>query len=250
MRQRSPLTRRETSQTSNILVLDHLNINHEKGRHDLLKAFYYDVLNLVPDPRKAENLETGSGTLWANCGINQFHLPQEQEAQVFDGSITLEYGNLDAVHARLQAAPAVLRENTRFSFESSNGALMVTCPWGNSFELRKGERADPRGKQPGPTSEPLGMPELRVNVAAGSNMAGIARFYESMVGAPVWAQEGSVQVDCSEGQLLTFVEQAPGVPVQHCELSSILAPSSPAPLCFLETSKIDPNDLYALHAIR
>ncbi len=35
-----------------ILLLDHLNINHEKLRHDIVKAFYYEVLGLAPDPRK------------------------------------------------------------------------------------------------------------------------------------------------------------------------------------------------------
>eukprot|EP00961_Rhodomonas_salina_P135638 1824793-Rhodomonas_salina.1 len=43
----------------NILILDHVNINHEKGRHDLLKTFYYDVLGFAADPRKAENIEKG-----------------------------------------------------------------------------------------------------------------------------------------------------------------------------------------------
>jgi hypothetical protein len=31
---------------------DHLNINHQKGRHDVLKAFYADVLGCAIDPRK------------------------------------------------------------------------------------------------------------------------------------------------------------------------------------------------------
>ena len=71
---------------SNILLLDHLNINHEKGRHDLLKAFYFDVLKCAVDPRKQENIDKGSGSVWANCGINQFHLPSEPQAQVLAGS--------------------------------------------------------------------------------------------------------------------------------------------------------------------
>ena len=181
----------------------------------LKQAFYFDILNCVPDPRKAENLDKGEGTLWANCGINQFHLPQELEAQVFDGRVVLEYNDLSAVTARCAAAAPVLSES-KFGFENHNDALHVTCPWGNKFELRKGSCADPRGKQPGAISEPLGMPELFVNVAAGSNMAGIARFYETLVGTPVRSQEGSVQVDCGRGQILSFVEQANGVAVAHC----------------------------------
>jgi hypothetical protein len=66
----------------NVLLMDHLNLNHEASRHDLVKAFYFDVLGLVPDPRKAENMEKGRKTLWANAGITQFHLPEAERSQV------------------------------------------------------------------------------------------------------------------------------------------------------------------------
>ena len=71
---------------NNVLVLDHVNMNHEKGRHDLVKAFYFDVLGLTADPRKAENLELGRKGVWANAGITQFHLPEADAAQVLDGT--------------------------------------------------------------------------------------------------------------------------------------------------------------------
>ncbi len=81
----------ENIQPGNILVLDHLNINHESGRHDLLKKFYFDILGCSVDPRKEENLAKGKKTLWANAGINQFHLPEATTAQVltllFNGKI-------------------------------------------------------------------------------------------------------------------------------------------------------------------
>ena len=35
------------------------NINHEKGRHDALKAFYFDFLGCAIDPRKYENYVAG-----------------------------------------------------------------------------------------------------------------------------------------------------------------------------------------------
>lgn len=44
---------------------------------------------------------------------------------------------------------------------------------------------DSRGSQPGPPSEPVGMPELRVHVQFGANMEGIARFYNQVMKAPV-----------------------------------------------------------------
>ena len=51
----------------NILLLDHLNINHEKGRHDLLKAFYFDVLKCAVDPRKVENWDKVSAATQPVC---------------------------------------------------------------------------------------------------------------------------------------------------------------------------------------
>ena len=78
-----------------IVILDHLNINHEKGRHELLRAFYFDFLGCAVAPRKEENLARGAKTLWANVGFSQFHLPEGRPgAQVFDGIITLVYRTL------------------------------------------------------------------------------------------------------------------------------------------------------------
>ena len=91
--------------TGNVLLVDHLNINHERGRHDLLAAFYFDVLGCAADPRKSDNLASGRKTLWANAGISQFHLPEADAAQVFDGVITLAYAELSAVRSRLAAPP-------------------------------------------------------------------------------------------------------------------------------------------------
>ena len=53
-----------------------------QGRHDLLKAFYFDVLKCAVDPRKEENWGKGAGTLWANCGINQFHFYTMNRAEL------------------------------------------------------------------------------------------------------------------------------------------------------------------------
>ena len=49
----------DTTNQCEVLLLDHLNINHEKGRHDALKAFYFDFLGMAIDPRKFENYESG-----------------------------------------------------------------------------------------------------------------------------------------------------------------------------------------------
>jgi len=207
----------------NILVLDHLNINHEKGRHDVLKAFYFDVLGCAVDPRKIENLEKGKKTLWANMGINQLHLPEEDEAQVLEGTIVVTYPSLASLKARLASPPAAL-QGTRFGWEESgDGVVRVTCPWGNQFEIRGGDAfsRDPRGKQPGDASEPLGMPELRIRVPFGSNVEGIQRFYSQVMDSPAEVQgEGgglSATVHCGEGQRLVFEQAAEGEEVVHSD---------------------------------
>lgn len=99
----------------------------------------------------------------------------------------------------------------------ASGALQVTCPWGNAFELRQGTSADSRGKQPGAVSECLGMPELQIHVPFGSNMAGISRFYSRLIGAQVLSYEGMVRVVCGQEQILSFIQQKPGVTVEHAD---------------------------------
>ena len=58
-----------------VLLLDHININHEKGRHDTLKAFYFDFLGCAIDPRKHENYLAGTKTVWANIGASNSFVP-------------------------------------------------------------------------------------------------------------------------------------------------------------------------------
>ena len=116
-----------------VLLLDHLNLNHQKGRHDLLRSFYFDTLGLALDPRKQENADKGRKTLWANAGITQFHLPEEESAQVFDGVVTLSYTEpspaaFEALRKRLAQPPAILAD-TYFTWVklSPEQTLFVKC---------------------------------------------------------------------------------------------------------------------------
>lgn len=97
----TPLERSDGFISNNILILDHLNINHEKGRHDWLHAFYKDFLRCAWDPRKEENLQSGKKTIWANIGAHQFHLPEGMpDAQVLEGVVTLVFPNMRAFKER------------------------------------------------------------------------------------------------------------------------------------------------------
>ena len=211
----------------NTLILDHLNINHQKGRHDLVSAFYFNLLGLAPDPRKADNIAAGKGTIWANAGIHQFHLSEgKPDAQVLNGCVTLGYESLDRVRRRLDdGVPSVL-ECSKFSVaEAGGGSLALTDPWGSRFVLIDAE-GDKRGRQPGLASEATAITDLTLEVAAGSpaRLAGVGRFYEDLLGCAVVscdeeklviATGGPPRADGSPRQTLTFL--LTGQPVEHDE---------------------------------
>uniref|UniRef100_A0A7S1UES1 Glyoxalase-like domain-containing protein n=1 Tax=Phaeomonas parva TaxID=124430 RepID=A0A7S1UES1_9STRA len=209
---------------SNVLILDHVNVNHERGRHDLLKAFYFDVLGLSPDPRKAENIAKGRKTLWANAGIHQFHLSEGATAQVFDGTVRLAYPTLEPLRRRLSAPPAVLADS-EFAFEDiDGGGLRLTCPWGNTVDaVADASAADSRGSQPGEAGEALAMTSVTVRVPRGEqNLDGVARFYEQVLGCEVEREAGAVVLRTGPTQALRFEEAAEGAgDPSHEELEEV-----------------------------
>ena len=207
----------------NILILDHLNINHEKGRHDLLKAFYFDFLQCAIDPRKEENIVKGSKTLWANVGASQFHLPEgKPDAQVFDGLITLSYPNLDGLRERYEdESIRSILDGTKFQVEDNgnDGEMLISDPWGSRFKVVAEEQGkkDVRGVQKGESSEGLAMPDLTVYVPPGSNFAGIGRFYEVVLGAPTLeCGDSFCSISVGPGQTLTFAAHPDGSEAKIC----------------------------------
>ena len=192
----------------NVLILDHVNINHEKGRHDWLRSFYFDFLKCSVDPRKEDNLKKGSKTLWANIGAQQLHLPEgTSSAQVLKGKITLAYPNFEGLEQRFQQAQEAL-QGSQFCMVKQDGSMSVMDPWGNPFCFVVGDHfRDERGSQPrGDESEGLGMCDVTIHVAKGSNMAGIGRFYSQIFGAPILdVNTDSCCLSVGPHQTLTFV---------------------------------------------
>ena len=190
--------------------MDHLNINHEKGRHDWLTTFYFDFLNLAIDPRKEENLKAGQKTVWANAGANQFHLPEgKPNAQVLEGIVTLVYSDLEPLRLRLDQVQPKLQGSLFAVQEHDNSEmLIVTDPWGSTFHLVQGveeEDRDPRGKQPGDISECLGMRDLTIYTSVSCNTDGIARFYNKVMKAPILHSDAQkCVVSVGPRQTLTF----------------------------------------------
>lgn len=84
-----------------ISLLEHVNINVPD--HSNLD-FYTKILGMGLDPRRAANVAKGSGTIWANCGASQFHLPYGETAQVIPGNIGLAYSSLQPLKDRITAA--------------------------------------------------------------------------------------------------------------------------------------------------
>lgn len=191
-----------------ILILDHLNLNHEKGRHDWLKAFYVDFLQCALDPRKIENVEKGKKTLWANIGSNQFHLPEgKPDAQVLNGIVTLAFPELDSLKKRQEKVAEKL-EGSMFQLQEVGNSLVVVDPWGSKFRLVEAEESarDGRGSQPGNRSEGLGILDLTLHVPVNSNLPGIGRFYEQILGGVVLqcVNGESVEIQVGPKQTLTF----------------------------------------------
>lgn len=227
------------SEKCQVLLLDHLNINHEKGRQDALKAFYFDFLGCAVDPRKYENYLAGKKTVWANIGMHQFHLPEgKPDAQVFDGMITLVYDDLEGLMEKYNSYLdddekfAPLKE-TEFLVGMVDDIMLVTDPWGSQFcivgsDSPDEDRAANVGVQPiveehGP-SDGLAMEDLTVYVHHGSNLEGIGRFYETVLGAAVLQElssDQSISIAMGERQTLTFQyhPDGPSAEINHHDFS-------------------------------
>ena len=140
--------------TSTMTLLEHVNLNVPSQEYIL--PFYYDILGLGMDPRKAANLryqETGKKTLWANCGASQFHLPFGDQAQTIPGHIGLQYPDeqsLQALEDRLKANPgAYERYEKSLDARTGKDAIHIVDKYGNRFTCRIGtSRVDGSWIQP------------------------------------------------------------------------------------------------------
>ena len=202
-----------------MLILDHLNINHEQGRHDWLKAFYFDFLGCAVDPRKEENLAKGKKTLWANIGAQQFHLPEgKPDAQVLEGIVTLSFPDLSTLAKKYEDVKQQLT-GSKFQLQHETDRLVVTDPWGTQFHLLQGHARDPRGEQPGGTSAGLSLQDLTIYTPPRCNMAGIARFYEEILNAHILnLDDDRCVVSVGPWQTLTFASHPEGRTPVHEDL--------------------------------
>lgn len=128
---------------STLCLLEHINLN--VPNHEYILDFYVGLLGMGLDPRRAQNVAKGEGTIWCNCGSSQFHLPFGEEAQTIPGSIGLQYDTLEPLKARLAQydAPGNQDHPKPFSTysiekqEQGNGESVKIQDWyGNVFYCR------------------------------------------------------------------------------------------------------------------
>ena len=126
---------------STLSLLEHVNLN--VPNHDYILDFYFDILGMGLDPRRAANVKKGSGTVWANCGASQFHLPFGEDAQVIPGNIGLRYEDLSGLKERLSKYDEVDEKPfTEYSINEEAGHVRIVDRYGNVFFCREANAKD------------------------------------------------------------------------------------------------------------
>jgi hypothetical protein len=159
---------RTVEDLGNVVELGHVNVTVPDQSKAI--AYYLMGLGLTRDPYLMAGLEN----MWVNVGRGQFHLPSRDTPQVVRGTTALVMPDLEALLKRLDYAKKYL-EGTKFSFKEASDVVETTCPWGNKIRVHA-----PDPQRFGPLR--VGMPYVELDVAAGTNLEGIARFYREILG--------------------------------------------------------------------
>lgn len=214
------------------MMLEHVNLNI--ADRELGQQFYIAALGAGEDTRTDEVLKRvpgATGLLWANLGLQQFHLPVDEEAQLLRGEIHIDYPSMESLQeleVRLQAAESTLA-GTQFEWRQEGDGLRVRCPWGNTFVLAAQKLGSgwysPEGTVTSETvsGHPcihapigLGIREVHFHVAKGST-AGIGRFYRKFFETTVEMSDlgaglSACSIQMGFHQRLRFVEIEGDVP--------------------------------------
>ena len=177
----------------NIVLLEHVNV--QVPDQPLAMMFYIIGMGFTRDPY----LNVGLGNMWANVGEQQFHLPT-RPPQVIQGHIGVVVPDLDTLKSRLASVEEGLA-GTKFRWSVETDHVAVTCPWGNRLQCY------PAGPEFGDMA--LGIPYVEFLVGPG-RAAGIARFYDHVMGAPSATESGEQgtlgRVKIGRNQSLVFRE--------------------------------------------
>lgn len=182
----SSKTNRSGQDVGNVVLFEHVNVTVPDL--EMAALFYVHALGLTRDPY----IDLGPDLMWVNAGEQQFHIPMG-EIQVLRGIVDLVVPSLPSAEVRL-AALAPRFDGTRFSFRTVGSHLEVTGPWGNRVRLRQAS--------PGSGMQ-LGISGVEFPVRQ-SSIAGIARFYQEVLGAKATMDETTCTVRVGVGQALCF----------------------------------------------
>lgn len=207
---------RSTQDVGNVVALEHVNVTVPD--QELAALFYVTGLGFTRDPY----IDFGTANMWVNVGSQQFHLPK-REAQVLRGRIGVVVPSLAELRKRLQRLEkhegARLAATRYACAEGDDGTLELTCPWGNRLVVHEAGEAFGGLR--------LGLAYVEFDVAPGT-AAGIARFYDTVLGAPasVSATGAGARADVRVGmaQLLRFAEtETPAAPYDGHHIAVYLA---------------------------
>lgn len=179
---------REDEDVGNVQLLEHVNLTVPD--QSIASMFYVTGLGFTRDPY----IDFGTFNMWINLGDQQFHLPTNK-AQILRGHIGLVVPDLDELLKRLNFASKGL-QNTQFSYAAENDFLALTCPYGNKFKVYA------------PSSYPrmdIGIAYIQFDVPTATT-AGIARFYEQVLGCPAQHSGDIATVAMGHNQQLIFCE--------------------------------------------
>lgn len=194
-----PAFDRTAGDVGNIVEFGHVNIFVPDQREATL--FYVQGLGLTRDPY----VNVGVDNMWVNVGAAQFHLPSGG-AQVMRGTVGLVLPDLYALPARLDRVLPRLADGHAASWREVDGAVEVTCPWGNRIRCHA-----PDAARFGPIA--LGMPYVELDTPPGT-AARIARFYREVLDNPATVDGNTARVPAG-GTTLVFRETSSMRPDYH-----------------------------------
>ena len=166
-RKATPVYDRAAEDVGNIVEFGHVNVFVPDQQ--LATMFYVSTLGFTRDPF----LMTSTDNMWINVGQQQFHLPTGP-AQVLRGVTGIVIPDLDPLRQRIKRTTQKLA-GTRFAATERDGAIHLTCPWGNRVRVHT----------PSDTFGPVGLGIVYVELDAPIGSAGgIAKFYREVLHAP------------------------------------------------------------------
>jgi catechol 2,3-dioxygenase-like lactoylglutathione lyase family enzyme len=174
---------RRAEDVGNIVEFGHVNVRVPDQQ--LATLFYVTGMGFTRDPY----LVTGVDNMWINIGTTQFHLPTGS-AQVLRGVTVIAVPDLAGLATRLSRVAPMLA-GTAFSFAEADGAITVTCPWGNRFRCVSSQVTR------------LGIVSVELETDLDS-ADGIVRFYREVMGTAAHLHNGEAVVPVGLQTTLVF----------------------------------------------